>query len=50
MWGRVAVPVSSLYMNHPLLRALAIYREMPWRFALVTTLYIAGNLGLVWQQ
>ncbi|MDD1962246.1 ABC transporter ATP-binding protein/permease [Pseudomonas sp. 39004] len=37
-------------MNHPLLRALAIYREMPWRFALVTTLYIAGNLGLVWQQ
>jgi ATP-binding cassette subfamily B multidrug efflux pump len=37
-------------MNHPLLRALAIYREMPWRFALVTALYIAGNLGLVWQQ
>jgi len=23
---------------------------MPWRFALVTALYIAGNLGLVWQQ
>ncbi|MGE8047556.1 ABC transporter ATP-binding protein [Pseudomonas monteilii] len=37
-------------MNHPLLRALAIYREMPWRFALVTALYIAGNLGLAWQQ
>jgi len=37
-------------MNHPLLRALAIYREMPWRFGLVTALYIAGNLGLVWQQ
>lgn len=37
-------------MNHPLLRALAIYREMPWRFALVTALYMAGNLGLAWQQ
>ena len=37
-------------MNHPLLRALAIYREMPWRFALVAALYIAGNLGLAWQQ
>ncbi|PYC16660.1 ABC transporter ATP-binding protein [Pseudomonas mosselii] len=36
--------------RHPLLRALAIYREMPWRFTLVTTLYIAGNLGLAWQQ
>ena len=48
--GCVAAPVPSLYMNHPLLRALAIYREMPWRFALVTALYIAGNLGLVWQQ
>ncbi|CAK16174.1 ABC transporter ATP-binding protein [Pseudomonas entomophila] len=36
--------------RHPLLRALAIYREMPWRFALVTTLYIAGNLTLAWQQ
>jgi len=37
-------------MNLPLLRALAIYREMPWRFALVTALYIVGNLGLAWQQ
>lgn len=37
-------------MPHPLLRALAIYREMPWRFLLVALLYIAGNLGLVWQQ
>ncbi|MDF9619627.1 ABC transporter ATP-binding protein [Pseudomonas entomophila] len=36
--------------RHPLLRALAIYREMPWRFALVTTLYITGNLALAWQQ
>lgn len=36
--------------KHPLLRSLAIYREMPWRFALVAALYIAVNLGLVWQQ
>ncbi|WP_223594290.1 ABC transporter ATP-binding protein [Pseudomonas sp. A-R-19] len=36
--------------KHPLLRCLAIYREMPWRFALVAVLFIAANLGLVWQQ
>jgi ABC-type multidrug transport system fused ATPase/permease subunit len=36
--------------KHPLLRSLAIYREMPWRFALVAALFIAVNLGLVWQQ
>lgn len=36
--------------KHPLLRSLAIYREMPWRFALVAALYLAVNLGLVWQQ
>ncbi|MGF0238630.1 ABC transporter ATP-binding protein [Rhodococcus sp. IEGM1300] len=36
--------------KHPLLRSLAIYREMPWRFVLVAALYIAVNLGLVWQQ
>ncbi|HCT05846.1 MAG TPA: ABC transporter ATP-binding protein [Pseudomonas sp.] len=36
--------------RHPLLRSLAIYREMPWRFSLVAALYIAINLGLVWQQ
>jgi len=36
--------------KHPLLRALAIYREVPWRFTLVALLYVAVNLGLVWQQ
>lgn len=36
--------------RHPLLRSLAIYREMPWRFALVAGLFVAINLGLVWQQ
>jgi ATP-binding cassette subfamily B protein len=36
--------------KHPLLRSLAIYREMPWRFMLVAALFIAVNLGLAWQQ
>jgi len=36
--------------RHPLLRSLAIYREMPWRFALVAGLFVLINLGLVWQQ
>ncbi|ROM13408.1 ABC transporter ATP-binding protein [Pseudomonas protegens] len=36
--------------KHPLLRALAIYREVPWRFTLVALLYVAVNLGLFWQQ
>ncbi|WP_350448259.1 ABC transporter ATP-binding protein [Pseudomonas solani] len=36
--------------RHPLLRCLAIYREMPWRFALTALLFIAVNLGLAWQQ
>jgi ATP-binding cassette subfamily B protein len=40
----------SMIEKHPLLRSLAIYREMPWRFALVALLFIAVNLGLVWQQ
>ena len=40
----------SMIEKHPLLRSLAIYREMPWRFALVAALFIAVNLGLVWQQ
>lgn len=36
--------------RYPLLRSLAIYREMPWRFALVAGLFVLINLGLVWQQ
>lgn len=47
-----AVYANELFMieRHPLLRSLAIYREMPWRFTLVAALYVAINLGLVWQQ
>lgn len=36
--------------THPLLRSLAIYREIPWRFALTAALFITVNLGLAWQQ
>ncbi|MDT4811202.1 putative multidrug export ATP-binding/permease protein [compost metagenome] len=36
--------------HYPLLRSLAIYREMPWRFLLTALLFIAGNAGLALQQ
>lgn len=36
--------------KRPLLRCLAIYRQMPWRFSITALLFIALNVGLVWQQ
>lgn len=36
--------------NYPLLRCLAIYREMPLMFVLTVFLFIIVNLGLSWQQ
>ncbi|ACE84285.1 ABC transporter ATP-binding protein [Cellvibrio japonicus] len=36
--------------SYPLLRCLALYREMPWRFALTATLFAASNLSMAWQQ
>ncbi|MBC2664172.1 ABC transporter ATP-binding protein [Novosphingobium flavum] len=36
--------------NSPLLRCLAIYREMPLRFALTATLFAVVNVALVGQQ
>ncbi len=36
--------------RHPLLRCVAIYRQMPGRFALCLALFIAVNLGLAAQQ
>ena len=36
--------------NYPLLRSLAIYREMPWRFLLTALLFIAVSAGLAVQQ
>lgn len=36
--------------RYPLLRCLAIYRYMPWKFTLTALLFIAVNIGLAWQQ
>src|SRR6202046_3126398 len=34
----------------PLLRCLALYRFMPWRFSLTALLFTVVNLSLAWQQ
>jgi ATP-binding cassette subfamily B protein len=36
--------------NQPLLRCLALYRFMPWRFSLTAVLFTVVNLSLAWQQ
>lgn len=36
--------------RYPLLRCLALYREMPWWFAMTAALFILLNLSLAWQQ
>jgi ATP-binding cassette, subfamily B, bacterial len=36
--------------NQPLLRCLALYRFMPWRFSLTALLFTVVNLSLAWQQ
>lgn len=36
--------------SHPLLRCLAVYREMPVRFVITATLFTVVNLSLAWQQ
>jgi ABC-type multidrug transport system fused ATPase/permease subunit len=36
--------------SYPLLRMLALYRFMPWRFALTALLFAVVNLSLAWQQ
>jgi len=36
--------------HHPLLRCLAIYRQMPWRFTLTAIIFITVNAGLALQQ
>ena len=36
--------------NHPLLRCLALYLHMPWRFGLTALLFTVVNLSLAWQQ
>jgi ABC-type multidrug transport system fused ATPase/permease subunit len=37
-------------VRQPLLRCLALYRLMPWRFALTATLFTIVNISLAWQQ
>lgn len=41
--------VNSL-AHHPLLRCLAIYRTMPWRFSLTFLLFVIINASLTWYQ
>jgi len=36
--------------TQPLLRCLALYRFMPWRFSLTALLFTVVNLSLAWQQ
>jgi ATP-binding cassette subfamily B protein len=36
--------------RHPLLRCLAIYRTMPWRFSLTFLLFVIINASLTWYQ
>lgn len=36
--------------RYPLLRCLALYREMPWRFGITAFLFAIGNLSMAWQQ
>ncbi len=44
------IPQEPSMKNYPLLRSLAIYREMPWRFLLTALLFIAVSAGLAVQQ
>ncbi|MBJ9739786.1 ABC transporter ATP-binding protein [Acinetobacter oleivorans] len=39
-----------MFENYPLLRSLAVYRFMPFRFLLTATLFVIANIGLALQQ
>ncbi|ENV09647.1 hypothetical protein F966_02307 [Acinetobacter higginsii] len=39
-----------MFKNYPLLRSLALYRFMPFRFLLTATLFVIANIGLAIQQ
>ncbi|MDV4320287.1 ABC transporter ATP-binding protein/permease [Acinetobacter baumannii] len=39
-----------MFKNYPLLRSLALYRFMPFRFVLMATLFVIANIGLALQQ
>ncbi len=42
--------LSFMFKNYPLLRSLALYRFMPFRFVLTATLFVIANIGLAFQQ
>lgn len=42
--------LSFMFKNYPLLRSLALYRFMPFRFVLTATLFVIANIGLALQQ
>lgn len=42
--------LSFMFKNYPLLRSLAVYRFMPFRFVLTATLFVIANIGLALQQ
>lgn len=42
--------LSFMFNNYPLLRSLALYRFMPFRFVLTATLFVIANIGLALQQ
>ncbi|MCB5187418.1 ABC transporter ATP-binding protein/permease [Methylobacillus caricis] len=35
--------------QHPLLRCLALYRYMPWKFSFTAVLFTLVNIGMAWQ-
>lgn len=42
--------LSFMFKNYPLMRSLALYRFMPFRFVLTATLFVIANIGLALQQ
>lgn len=45
-----SLAAKPVLQEHPLLRCLALYRHMPWRFGLTALLFSIANLSLAWQQ
>ncbi len=41
---------SPVLQNYPLLRSLALYRHMPYRFSLTALLFLIANVGIAVQQ
>ena len=42
--------LSFMFKNYPLLRSLALYRFIPFRFVLTAILFVIANIGLALQQ